>query len=125
MPRSRAMPAARSESAMKTIALTADTPPATAHSAIRSVVSIFRPQSSALTIRHPGMVRISGGFLQRAFDGRRHRIAGGPEDLLQPRRHRMRDAQYSRQRIVERKGGKLDRRRQRAEVRGQRQLASD
>src|SRR5882757_7262964 len=53
MPRSLATPAARSESVIKTMALTEETVPRRTHSNILSEVSLSRPQSSALTIRNP------------------------------------------------------------------------
>src|SRR5207245_689655 len=47
------MAVARSESSIKTIALTAETAPSRTHSKVRSVVSRLRPQSSALTTSAP------------------------------------------------------------------------
>ena len=50
---SRAIAAARSESSMKTMALTEEMLPREVHSKIRCVVSWSRPQSSAFMIRTP------------------------------------------------------------------------
>lgn len=70
IPRSRAIAAARSESSMKTIALTEETVPRRAHSKICPVVLWSRPQSSALTMSTPGEVQLPlwGG---RLSDGAR------------------------------------------------------
>lgn len=61
-PRSFASSAARSESAMKTMALVDDTVPTATHSKIRSVVSISRPQSSAFTMSE--LVELFGNFAE-------------------------------------------------------------
>src|SRR6266481_5496668 len=60
--RSRAIPAARSESSMNTIALTDETAPQRTQSNVRSVFSVSRPQSSAFTIRRPAYVDGADSF---------------------------------------------------------------
>ena len=69
IPRSSAIAAARSESSMKTMALTAETASRLTQSRMHVVVRGSRPQSSAFTISTPPSPRSTGVFIRRV-DGR-------------------------------------------------------